>query len=66
VTGGTQSDQVMLGIVSALAAVSFVMNLKIRLRAACLASRRTPRQDLATEFACMIQDPAADAGVSVG
>ena len=49
-TGGTQSDQVLLGVVAQLTAKLLVMNLKIAQTAARLTSPAIPLQDLATEL----------------
>ena len=38
VTGGSERDKVLLGIVSGLASMLFMVDLKIHSRAACLAS----------------------------
>ena len=50
VTCGTERDEVLFGIVSGLASVSFVMDLKVQPRAASLASPAIPLQDLSTEL----------------
>jgi hypothetical protein len=49
-TNGTQRDQVLLGIVSRLAAEFLMMDLKIIETAARLTSPAVPVQDLATEL----------------
>ena len=49
-TDRAQGDQVVLGIVSGLAAEFFVMNLKIRKAAAGLTSPSVPLQDFSTEL----------------
>jgi hypothetical protein len=50
VTCGTERNQVVLGIVSGLASVLCVVNLKVQLRAASLASPAVPPQDLLTQL----------------
>jgi hypothetical protein len=50
VTCGTERDEVLLGIVSGLAAVLFMVDLKVQPRAASLASPAVPPQDLSTEL----------------
>jgi len=50
VTRGTKRDQIVLGIVSGLASVLFMVDLKVQPRAACLASPAVPLQDLSTEL----------------
>jgi hypothetical protein len=50
VTRCTECNQVLLGIISGLASVSFVVNFKVHLRAADLASPPVPLQDLSTEL----------------
>jgi hypothetical protein len=49
VTCGTERDQVLLGIVSGLASVLFMVHLKAHPCAACLASPAIPPQNLSTE-----------------
>ena|SRR6266404_9640535 len=49
-TCGTEGNQVQLGIVSGLASVLFMMDLKIHPCAASLASPAIPLQDLSTEL----------------
>ncbi len=50
VTGRTQRDQVVLGIVPRSAAELFVMNLKVRKAATDLTSPSIPLQDFSTEL----------------
>ena len=50
VTCGTERDQVLLGIVSGLASVLFMVDLKVHPCAARLASPAVPLQDLSTEL----------------
>ena len=50
VTCGTERNQVLLGIVSGLASVLFMVDLKVHPRAARLASPAVPPQDLSTEL----------------
>src|SRR6266436_7777088 len=50
VTCGTESDQVLLGIVSGLASVLLVVNFKVQPRAASLASPAVLLQDLLTQL----------------
>ena len=49
-TGRTQSDQVILGIVPGSVAELFMMNLKIRKAAAALTSPSIPLQHFSTEL----------------
>ena len=49
-TGGTQRDQVLLGVVAQLTAKLLVMNLKTAQTAARLTSPAIPLQDFATEL----------------
>jgi hypothetical protein len=50
VTGRAERDKVLLGIVSALASVLLMMDLKVRPCAAPLACPAVPSQDLPTEL----------------
>ena len=47
---GTERDQVLLGIVSGLASVLFMVDLKVRPCPASLASPAIPMQDLSTQL----------------
>jgi hypothetical protein len=60
VTCSAQCDEVLLGIVSGLTSMLFMVNLKIRPCTASLASAR-----LVDTIACTIRDQAADADVLV-
>jgi hypothetical protein len=50
VTFGTERDQILVGIVSSLASILFVVDLKLHLRPANLASPAVPLQNLSTEL----------------
>ena len=50
VTRRVKRDEVVLGIVSGLASVLFMVDLKVHSRPARLASPAVPPQDLSTEF----------------
>jgi hypothetical protein len=50
VTCGAERDQVLLGIVSGLASVLFMVDLKVHPGAATLASPAVPTQDLSTQL----------------
>jgi len=50
VTFGTERDQILVGIVSSVASILFVVDLKLHLRPANLASPAVPPQDLLTQL----------------
>lgn len=50
VTGRAEREKVLLGIVSVLASILLVVDLKVQPRAAYLASPPVPPQDLSTEL----------------
>ena len=50
VTCGTERDQILLGIVSGLASMLFMVDFKVQPRAASLASPVVPLQNLSTEL----------------
>ena len=66
VTCGTERNQVLLGIVSGLASMLFMVDLKVQLSRRKLGISSRPSARLVDRVACTIQDPAADADVLVG